>query len=64
MLLRMVQNAGDLVSTHLLGREKGDSATNAFTYSLFYVFYDQYTYIRGVLSQNVLLGVGTVIFSI
>lgn len=25
-------------------------APSAFTYSLFYVFYDQYTYIRGVLA--------------
>ena len=25
-------------------------APTAFTYSLFYVYYDQYTYIRGVLS--------------
>jgi hypothetical protein len=26
------------------------TAPVAFTYSLFYVFYDQYTYIRGVLA--------------
>jgi Niemann-Pick C1 protein len=31
---------------------------------LFYVFYDQYTYIRGVLSQNALLGVAAVILSL
>ena len=36
----------------------------AFTYSLFYVFYDQYTYIRGVLAQNALLGVAAVILSL
>ena len=46
----MLKNVGEMVSTHVLGRETGDSAGNAFTYSLFYVFYDQYTYIRGVLS--------------
>ena len=39
-------------------------APNAFTYSLFYVYYDQYTYIRGVLSQNTLLGVAAVMFSL
>lgn len=36
----------------------------AFTYSLFYVFYDQYTYIRGVLAQNTLIGLAAVILSI
>jgi len=39
-------------------------APSAFTYSLFYVFYDQYTYIRGVLAQNALLGVAAVILSL
>ena len=39
-------------------------APHAFTYSLFYVYYDQYTYIRGVLSQNVLLGLAAVIFAL
>jgi hypothetical protein len=27
-----------------------------FCYSLFYVYYDQYTYITGVLAQDVLMG--------
>jgi Niemann-Pick C1 protein len=40
------------------------TAPNAFTYSLFYVYYDQYTYIRGVLSQNSLLGVAVIIFAL
>lgn len=39
-------------------------APATFTYSLFYVFYDQYTYIRGVLAQNALLGVAAVILSL
>jgi hypothetical protein len=39
-------------------------APNAFTYSLFYVFYDQYTYIRGVLAQNALLGTAVVILAL
>ena len=33
----------------LLGTQETEAPT-AFTYSLFYVFYDQYTYIRGVLA--------------
>lgn len=44
--------------------EEITTAPNAFTYSLFYVYYDQYTYIRGVLSQNTLLGVAAVMFSL
>jgi hypothetical protein len=47
---------------HMLGNS--DAAGNAvvkdvptvFCYSLFYVYYDQYTYITGVLAQDVLLG--------
>lgn len=27
-----------------------ETAPTTFTYSLFYVYYDQYTYIRGVLA--------------
>lgn len=34
-----------------------------FTYSLYYVYYDQYTYIRGVLFQNVFIAIGAIIFS-
>lgn len=34
-----------------------------FTYSLYYVYYDQYTYIRGVLFQNVFIGIGAIIVS-
>ena len=33
----------------------------AFSYSLYYVYYDQYTYIRGVLFQNVFVGIGAII---
>lgn len=35
--------------TTLIGQQETE-APIAFTYSLFYVFYDQYTYIRGVLA--------------
>lgn len=35
----------------------------AFTYSLYYVYYDQYTYIRGVLFQNVFIAIGCIIMA-
>ena len=38
-----------------------DEAPTAFSYSLYYVYYDQYTYIRGVLFQNVFVGIGAII---
>lgn len=44
--------------------EAETEAPNAFTYSLFYVYYDQYTYIRGVLSQNTMLGVAAVVLAL
>ena len=40
-----------------------EEAPTAFTYSLYYVYYDQYTYIRGVLFQNVAVGIGAIIIS-
>ena len=38
-----------------------DEPPTAFSYSLYYVYYDQYTYIRGVLFQNVFVGIGAII---
>ena len=35
-----------------------------FGYSLFYVFYDQYTYIKGVLLEDTLLAIAAVLISI
>jgi len=35
-----------------------------FCYSLFYVYYDQYTYITGVLAQNIALGMVAIFFAI
>lgn len=35
---------------NILVTDTETEAPNAFTYSLFYVYYDQYTYIRGVLA--------------
>ena len=41
-----------------------DSTPTVFCYSLFYVYYDQYTYITGVLAQDVLLGLVAVFVAI
>jgi len=45
----------------LAGEEKESEAPIAFTYSLYYVYYDQYTYIRGVLYQNIIIALGTIV---
>jgi len=36
--------------------DDNDNVPTVFCYSLFYVYYDQYTYITGVLAQNIALG--------
>lgn len=41
-----------------------DDAPTTFSYSLYYVYYDQYTYIRGVLFQNVFVGIGAIVIAI
>lgn len=33
----------------------------AFSYSLYYMYYDQYTYIRGVFFQNIAIAIGAII---
>lgn len=38
-----------------------DEAPTVFSYSLYYVYYDQYTYIRGVLFQNIFVAVGAIV---
>ena len=47
----------------LKAEEHETEAPTAFTYSLYYVYYDQYTYIRGVLFQNVIIGLGAIVIS-
>ena len=58
----------DLIGFHkpmsLKAEEHITEAPIAFTYSLYYVYYDQYTYIRGVLFQNVVIGVGAIIVAL
>jgi len=41
-----------------------DSVPIVFCYSLFYVYYDQYTYITGVLAQDVMMGIIAVFVAI
>lgn len=48
--------------SNLLSDEKKSPAV--YCYSLFYVYYDQYTYITGVLAQDVMLGLIAVFISI
>jgi len=44
--------------------ETHDTIPSVFCYSLFYVYYDQYTYITGVLAQDVMLGIIAVFVAI
>jgi len=44
--------------------KKEDALKTVFCYSLFYVYYDQYTYITGVLAQNIALGMIAIFFAI
>jgi Niemann-Pick C1 protein len=64
--LVLTRRATDQFSDKLtvLENTKDNGAPTVFTYSLFYVFYDQYTYIRGVLAQNALLGVAAVFLAL
>ena len=40
------------------------TAPIVFTYSLFYVYYDQYTYISGIFVQNILVALAAIIFAL
>jgi Niemann-Pick C1 protein len=44
--------------------ESSGEVANVFAYSLFYVYYDQYTYIRGVLAEDTLLAIAAVLLAI
>jgi len=45
-------------------KKDGDDVPIVFCYSLFYIYYDQYSYITGVLAQDVLMGIVVVFTSI
>lgn len=54
---------------HILEDIEDDEDTNGkvksvFAYSLFYVYYDQYTYIRGILAEDTLLAMAAVLLAI
>ncbi len=40
-----------------------DESRQVFAYSLFYVYFEQYYYIRGVLTQNIMLALAAVVFA-
>jgi hypothetical protein len=40
------------------------AAPTAFTYSLYYVYYDQYTYISGVFVEDTLIAIAGIIFAL
>jgi len=40
-----------------------DERRQVFAYSLFYVYFEQYYYIRGVLAQNIMLALAAVVFA-
>lgn len=41
-----------------------DETKTAYPYSLFYVYYDQYSYIRSVAIENILLGLAVVFLAV
>ena len=45
----------------LKAETKESEAPTTFSYSLYYVYYDQYTYINGVLFQNIAVAIGAII---
>jgi len=54
----------DMSDNTLVSGSDGSQSPIVFCYSLFYVYYDQYTYITGVLAQDVMLGLIAVFVSI
>ena len=45
----------------LKAQDKETEAPSVFSYSLYYVYYDQYTYINGLLFQNIAIVMGAII---
>ena len=57
---RVASKLSNLLGLSQTPDELGSSESSSpivFCYSLFYVYYDQYTYITGVLSQDVMMGI-------
>ena len=55
---------GPQVFTEDKNPEHPDDAATVFSYSLYYVYYDQYTYITGALCQDILIGLGAVFVAV
>lgn len=60
-LQKITDYMGITAPMSLEAEEHETEAPITFTYSLYYVYYDQYTYIRGVLFQNVFIGIGAIV---
>jgi Niemann-Pick C1 protein len=59
-----VRRLADSIPERYPGQRNADGTSNvAFPYSLYFVFYEQYTYIMGVAVQDVLLAIGVVFLS-
>ena len=66
-ILKRIKNAVGLGSSSDNDNEDEDGAPtvpSVFCYSLFYVYYDQYTYITGVLAQDIMLGLVAIFVAI
>ena len=63
-LFKQFTNAIGLTEPQMLkATPKEDEAPTVFSYSLYYVYYDQYTYINGVLWQNIIVAIGAIIMA-
>lgn len=50
--------------TDMADEDDFNKDSSVFTYSLFYVYFAQYTYIRGVMAQNILISMAAIILAI
>ena len=62
--LRQLTNYMGITEPQVLKAEAHETeAPTVFSYSLYYVYYDQYTYINGVLFQNIIVAIGAIIIA-
>ena len=61
--MSLILGSSNVDADHSLEADE-DKSPAVYCYSLFYVYYDQYTYITGVLTQDVLIGLIAVFVSI
>ena len=58
----LTQRVSQAQSSQVLKAEESETdPPTAFSYSLYYMYYDQYTYINGVLFQNIVIATGAII---